>query len=82
MKKRRGEFWIIYEGTKSYPDKYVGIMYLDSEPVEDQIVISPSLSLIRELLKSKNLVCLPPDVDGVDNPAIVELWVKRSNWRK
>ena len=79
MKKRLGEFWVIYDGTKNHPDNYVGIMYHDSEPVEDYIVISPSLSLIRELLEGKNLVCLPPDVDGVDNTAIVELWVKRGD---
>lgn len=77
MKKLLGEFWAIYDGTKNYPGNYVGIMYYDSEPVEDYIVISPSLNLIRELLKGKNLVCLPPDVDSVDNPAIVELWVNK-----
>ncbi|MEO0924542.1 MAG: hypothetical protein AAFY63_01575 [Cyanobacteria bacterium J06643_13] len=77
MKKRLGEFWVVYDSTKNYPDDYVRIMYHDSELVEDHIVISPSLNLIRELLKGKNLVCLPPDVDGVDNPAIVELWVNK-----
>lgn len=83
MKKRLGEFWVVYDGTKENPDDYVAIQYFDSEPVRidniKQLVISPSIDLIRELLKAKKLICLPPDVDGVDNVAIVELWVKRGD---
>lgn len=76
MKKIFAECWLVYNGTKEYPSDYVAIQYQDIEAVEidnvRQLIASPSIELIRDLMKSKNLVCLELDAHNI---AIVELWV-------
>ena len=76
MIKRLGEFWVVFDRPKNHPESYVTRMFLDSEPVEDYIIISPRIDLLREFLEGKNLVCLPPDFD---DPAVIEIWVKRGD---
>ena len=76
MKKRLGEFWVVFDCPKNYPGSYVARMFHDSEPVEDCIMISPRIDLLREFLESKNLVCLPPDFDDA---TVLEIWAKRGD---
>ena len=63
--------WTVYDHPSDFPSNFVARRFEGEAPTDD-IIISPNLMALREVLAIKGLNCLTRN--EADDPKIIETW--------
>jgi len=68
--------WTVYDHPRDFPNTFVARKHIaraSGTEATDDIVVSPDLTALREVLALKGLTCITRHPD--DEPQIVESWL-------
>jgi hypothetical protein len=72
MSEALSSIFVLYASPKDYPDKIVVRRWLGLEPDPIPLAVIKSLALARNVIPG---YCVPIGRFGIDDPAILEVWI-------